>query len=68
MKPWYRSRTIWANLTLFVSGLSSAVHQMMPGVEQYVDPKGYAFAFAIIGAANIWLRLITDSGIFTGNK
>jgi len=57
-KPWYKSKTIWANALVIVSGLTAAIDQSAP-ILGNVDPR----ALFVIGAANIFLRAITNSGI-----
>ena len=59
MKPWYRSKTIWLNVSAAVAG---AV-QFLPGLKTELDPTVYAYAFFVLSVVNLVLRKVTTEGI-----
>ena len=56
MKPWYQSRTLWANVLAVVGILAQSISG------KGLDPEAQAVVLAFI---NIVLRLITDKGLTT---
>lgn len=66
-KVFWKSKTIWVNV---LTVLASAGAQLAPVVDQLalagVDPKIVAVATAVVGTlglANIWLRVISKTGV-----
>lgn len=58
-KKWYRSRTVWLAVATAIAGAGPLVANFT-GI---VSPILYAIALTVIGIANMYLRLDTDSGI-----
>ena len=63
MKPWYKSRTIWANLAIVIASILGALHQFLPILEAEFDPRVYMVVLFLSGVINVFLRSITRSGI-----
>lgn len=61
MKPWFKSKTIWINVSAAVAG---AV-QFLPGLKTELDPTVYAYAFFVLSVVNLVLRKVTTEGITT---
>lgn len=59
LKPWYASKTIWANVALILA----ALQQQLPILQDYIDPKTYVWVLFFAGFLNIGLRAITSNGI-----
>jgi hypothetical protein len=53
-KPWYQSRTLWANVLIVVLALAKHF-----GVDQDGATVDVETVAAVIGAANVVLRLVT---------
>ena len=58
-KKWYQSRTVWLNVATAVAGGAPLVANFTG----LVSPLVYAIMLTFIGAANIALRLLTDTGV-----
>ena len=58
-KPWYASKTIWANIVAFAATLA-----VIFGVDLGLTPETQAeIVAAVLAAVNIVLRLVTTQGI-----
>ena len=58
-KPWYASKTIWANLVAFAATVA-----VIAGVDLGLTPEVQAeIVAAVLAGVNIVLRLITTQGI-----
>ena len=58
-KPWYVSKTIWANLVAFAATVA-----VIAGVDVGLTPEVQAeIVAAVLAGVNIVLRLITKQGI-----
>jgi len=63
-KPWYKSKTIWANVIVIVVAIGLYL-QTQPGV----IPDQYAVYFAaFLGVLNIILRFLSDQPITLTKK
>ena len=59
MKPWYTSRTLWANAVISIGGISAAT-----GLDLGLTPEVQATIVAgILAVANVILRLLTKTGL-----
>ena len=58
-KPWYASKTIWANGVAAVAAVAAAF-----GLDIYPEQQA-ALVGGIMAAVNIGLRLITKTGVTT---
>jgi hypothetical protein len=54
-KPWYKSKTIWLNISVIVLGAGLEISKMFPGAAQS--------ALVIAGLLNFALRFKTEQGI-----
>ena len=63
IKPWYQSRTIWANFVVVATAGLAAVYQFLPQLQGQLDASTYQFLLFLTGAGNVFLRAITNSGI-----
>lgn len=62
-KPWYKSKTVWANVATVVAGLLTAVEQFLPVLIPVISPVVMPWVLFGVGVLNIGLRLITTEGI-----
>lgn len=62
MKPWWQSKTIWANLVM-------ATLAVVPMMDPALMPKG-AWPWILLGTnlANAWLRVIHSTVIATPSR
>jgi len=63
MKPWYESKTIWANIIVTVTAFLTAIYQFLPGLQGTIEPSTYVALLFITGVGNVFLRTITNAGI-----
>lgn len=63
MKPWYKSKTVWANLIVIVTAFLTGVQQFFPELQAHLSAETYSKILFTVGAVNLGLRTITDSGI-----
>lgn len=54
IKPWYLSKTIWANL---IMGVAASIY---PDLKQYVDENVIVAMFVVV---NLVLRVVTKDAI-----
>lgn len=58
-KPWYKSKTIWVNLTTVIAGTIS----LLPGLAGVIPATTLSILLFSLGLLNVVLRVITDEGI-----
>jgi hypothetical protein len=59
LKKKYQSRTVWLAVATAIAGAGPLVANFT-GI---VSPMSYAIALTVVGVANYYLRLQTDTGI-----
>lgn len=62
-KPWYKSKTVWANVATVVAAMLTAVEQYLSVLSPVIDPVIFPWVLAGVGVVNIVLRAITTEGI-----
>lgn len=70
VKPWYESRTIWANVGMLALALATfLLDQQRAGVLPFVvDENWLMFFISFYGVVNVWLRTITEAPVTGGSK
>ena len=58
-KRWYESKTMWLGLATMIAGAGPIVANFTG----LVHPLVYASALALVGVANMYVRLKTNQGI-----
>lgn len=58
VKKWFTSKTMWVNFAIGLVGLIGATLEQSP-----MDPQTVGMGMAGVGAVNMVLRSITNSGI-----
>lgn len=58
-KKWYQSRTMWLNVATAVSGAAP----LIANFTGLISPPMYAVLLTVVGFANMYLRMRTDTGI-----
>ena len=59
MKPWYTSKTMWANIALIMVG----VQQNMQVIEASIPPIVFGYLLFGVGVLNVILRVVTTSAV-----
>jgi hypothetical protein len=59
MKPWYKSKTVWANVFTLIS--SGAL--VLTPLQEFIPSINYAIALSVVALGNIGLRLITTGPV-----
>lgn len=62
-KPWYKSKTVWANVATCVAALLTGVEQFLPVLIPVVSPVIMPWVLFGVGVLNIGLRMVTKEGI-----
>jgi uncharacterized membrane protein HdeD (DUF308 family) len=62
MKPWYKSKTIWFNLSAGVVGVVAASVQAFA---PFMSATHLGLFSLVVAAANVALRVITTEGVTT---
>ena len=68
MKPWWKSKTIWANVLFILSGALAAAQEFLPMLEGIVPEKYFKIAFFVVCVLNLVLRKVTTEGIGVKGK
>lgn len=62
VKPWYASRTIWANVVGAAAGITASY-----GLDLGLTPETQgAIVLGILGVVNVIMRAVTSTGIGKG--
>ncbi len=62
-KPWYKSKTIWANVVTVIAAMLTGLEQMLPTLAPVLAPAVLPWVLVGVGVLNIGLRMVTKEGI-----
>ena len=62
-KPWYKSKTMWANVATCVAAVLTGVEQFLPVLIPVISPVVMPWVLFGVGVLNIGLRMVTTEGI-----
>lgn len=64
MKAWFKSKMIWLNLFALLVNLAELAAALLPAMEMMLTVEQFMVFNGTVTAVNIFLRFITDKGIF----
>ena len=59
MKKWYKSKTMWVNISVLFAGAVS----LLPNLEGVLSSDQYGIAVFVVGLINVGLRTITKTRV-----
>jgi hypothetical protein len=62
-KPWYKSKTVWANVATIVAAMLTGLEQLLPVLTPVISASVMPWVLVGVGVLNIGLRMVTTEGI-----